>query len=46
MANDSLLEVYLVENMQLLDRLESVLLECDKSLSLRTSRISSAYSIR
>jgi len=45
MANDSLLEVYLVENMQLLDRLESVLLECDKKSSFSSEDIADIFRI-
>jgi len=45
MANDSLLEVYLVENMQLLDRLESVLLECDKKSTFSPEDIADIFRI-
>ncbi len=45
MANDSLLDVYLFENMQLLDKLESVLLECEKKSGFTTEDIADIFRI-
>ncbi len=45
MANDSLLDVYLFENMQLLDKLESVLLECEKKSGFSTEDIADIFRI-
>ncbi len=45
MANDSLLDVYLFENMQLLDKLESVLLECEKNSGFSTEDIGDIFRI-
>ncbi len=45
MANDSLLDVYLFENMQLLDKLESVLLECEKNSGFSSEDIADIFRI-
>jgi two-component system chemotaxis sensor kinase CheA len=45
MANDSLLDVYLFENMQLLDKLESVLLECEKKSSFSAEDIADIFRV-
>lgn len=45
MANDSILDVYLFENMQLLDKLESVLLECEKKAGFSTEDIADIFRI-
>lgn len=45
MANDSLLDVYLYENMQLLDKLESLLLECEKKSGFASEDIADIFRI-
>jgi two-component system chemotaxis sensor kinase CheA len=45
MANDSLLDVYLFENMQLLDKLESLLLECEKKPGFSSEDIADIFRI-
>ena len=45
MDNDSILDVYLFENMQLLDKLESVLLECEKNAGFSTEDIADIFRI-
>lgn len=45
MANDSILDVYLFENMQLLDKLESVLLECEKNSGFSSEDIADIFRI-
>jgi len=45
MANDSILDVYLYENMQLLDKLESLLLECEKRSGFSDEDIADIFRI-
>ena len=45
MANDSILDVYLYENTQLLDKLESLLLDCEKNAGFSSEDIADIFRI-